>query len=320
MTELWSKRSIDSRQLVLLAYGKQTEECYENVRCFEREIEKVNIRRTCVGRISLSVGFLTILAGCAATPMGPTVQVMPGRGKAFETFQSDQAGCKSYAASQVSGQADAANQRAVGTALLTTVLGAGLGAGIGGAAGDAGAGAAIGAAAGAGGGTAFGAGNSANDQANIQRQYDNAFSQCMYAKGEQVPGFAPNIAERGPAPTPDPLVRSTQSELIRLGYLKGAADGFAGEKTRAAIAAFEQGSGLPADGNPSPMLLARLQSTSAGASSATASASSNWVPPAGSGAVTPAAATGAGWVAPTSGAVATPASATAGGWVTPKSN
>jgi hypothetical protein len=278
----------------------------------------VNIRHATVVRISLSACALAILAGCAATPLGPTVQVMPGRGKAFETFQSDQAGCKTYAAGQVNGQAEAANQRAVGAALLTTVLGAGLGAGIGGAAGDAGAGAAIGAAAGAGGGTMLGAGNSANDQASIQQQYDNAFSQCMYAKGEQVPGFAPNVAVRGPGAVADPMVRSTQSELIRLGYLRGGADGFMGEKTRSAIAAFEQGSGLPADGNPSPTLLARLQSTPAGASSATASASGNWVAPTGSGALTPVVATGAGWVAPTSGtAVATPASATAGGWVTP---
>ena len=132
--------------------------------------------------------------------MGPTVQVMPGRGKTFETFQSDQAGCKSYAAGQVSGQAEAANQRAVGAALLTTVLGAGLGAGIGAAAGDAGAGAAIGAAAGAGGGTAFGAGNSANDQASIQQQYDNAFSQCMYAKGEQVPASPHRLRSEAPLP------------------------------------------------------------------------------------------------------------------------
>jgi hypothetical protein len=278
----------------------------------------VNIRHATVVRISLSACALAILAGCAANPLGPTVQVMPGRGKAFETFQSDQAGCKTYAAGQVNGQAEAANQRAVGAALLTTVLGAGLGAGIGGAAGDAGAGAAVGAAAGAGGGTMLGAGNSANDQASIQQQYDNAFSQCMYAKGEQVPGFAQNVAVRGPGAVADPLVRSTQSELIRLGYLRGGADGFMGEKTRSAIAAFEQGSGLPADGNPSPTLLARLQSTPAGASSATASASGNWVAPTGSGAATPVAATGAGWVAPTSGtAVATPASATAGGWVTP---
>jgi hypothetical protein len=282
----------------------------------------VIVRNTPIMRVSLSACVLSIMAGCAATPMGPTVQVMPGRGKTFETFQGDQAGCKAYAASQVSGQADAANQRAVGTTLLSTVLGAGLGAGVGAAAGNAGAGAAIGAAAGAGGGTAYGAGNSANDQAGIQQQYDNAFSQCMYAKGEQVPGFAPQVAERGPAAAPDPLVRSTQSELIRLGYLRGAADGFMGEKTRAAIAAFEQGGGLPVNGSPSPMLLARLQSTPAGASSATASASGNWVAPTGSAAATPAAATGsAGWVAPTSGAaVVTPASGTAGGWVTPKNN
>jgi hypothetical protein len=278
----------------------------------------VNTRRTQVGRIAFSASALAILAGCAATPMGPTVQVMPGRGKAFETFQSDQAGCKSYAASQVSGQAEAANQRAVGAALLTTVLGAGLGAGIGGATGDAGAGAAIGAAAGAGGGTMFGAGISGNDQAGIQQQYDNAFSQCMYAKGEQVPGFAPMVADRGPGVAADPLVRSTQGELIRLGYLRGSADGFMGEKTRTAISAFEQGSGLPPDGTPSPTLLARLQSTAAGSSSATASASSNWVAPASSSRAATPAASGGGWVAPTSGAPAvTPAAATTGGWVAP---
>jgi hypothetical protein len=279
-------------------------------------IDKVNTRRMLFVRFSIPACALATLAGCAATPLGPTVQVMPGRGKAFETFQADNAGCKNFAAGQVAGQADAANQRAVGVGLLTTVLGAGLGAAVGGAAGDAGAGAAIGAAAGAGGGTAYGAGNSAYDQANIQQQYDNAFSQCMYAKGEQVPGFAPNAtADRGPGVAPDPMVRSTQGELIRLGYLRGSADGYMGEKTRSAIATFEQGSGLPADGSPSPRLLARLQSTTAGASSATASASGGWVAPAGSRAAAPA---GGAWVSPATGTpAATPASATSGGWVTP---
>jgi hypothetical protein len=278
----------------------------------------MSVRRIAVGRLFLSAGALATLAGCAATPLGPTVQVMPGRGKAFDTFQSDQAGCKGYAANQVKGQADSANQRAVGAALLTTVLSAGLGAAIGGAAGDAGAGAAIGAAAGAGGGTAYGAGNSANDQMNIQQQYDNAFSQCMYAKGDLVPGFAPNGAVasiRGPAAAPDPLVQSTQSELIRLGYLKSPADGYIGEKTRTAIAVFEQSNSLPADGSASPQLLARLQSTAAGGSSATAS-SSGWVAPASSRSATPAAAKD--WVGPAGSPSATPASATSGGWVTPK--
>jgi hypothetical protein len=247
-----------------------------------------------------------LLAGCAATPMGPTVQVMPGPGKSFETFQGDQGACKVYAADQVKGQADAANQRAAGAAVLTTVLGAGLGAAVGGAAGDAGAGAAIGAAAGAGTGTAVGANASANDQLNIQQQYDNAFAQCMYAKGEQVPGFAPLAPPPSVAAAqPDPLVRSTQSELIRLGYLHDTADGFIGPKTRTAIASYEQTHGLAPDGAPSSMLLARLQSTptSAGAATAQAPAPSNWVAPTGSSAAaaTPPAAPAASssWVAPT---------------------
>jgi hypothetical protein len=239
---------------------------------------------------------------------------MPGRGKSFEAFQSDQMGCKNFAAGQVSGQADSANQRAVGAALLSTVLTAGLGSAIGGIGGDAGAGAAVGAAVGAGGGSLYGAANGAGQQANIQQQYDAAFAQCMFARGNQVPGFAPNVA----AAAPDPLVRSTQGELIRLGYLHSSADGYIGEKTRTAIAAYQQGAGLPADGAPSPQLLAKLQSTAAGGSTATASSSTDWVAPAATRAATPVSATSAGWVAPANGTPAvTPAAATSGGWVAP---
>src|SRR4051794_16632713 len=32
-----------------------------------------------------------LLSGCAQTPLGPTVQVMPGPGKSFETFTYEQA-------------------------------------------------------------------------------------------------------------------------------------------------------------------------------------------------------------------------------------
>jgi uncharacterized protein YcfJ len=266
------------------------------------------VRRATAGQFIISVCVATALAGCAATPMGPTVQVMPGPGKSFDTFRSDQSDCKNYAASQVQGQADAANQRAVGAAALTTLLGAGLGAAVGGAAGDAGAGAAIGAAAGAGTGTAIGANGSSYDQMNIQQQYDNSFSQCMYSKGEQVPGYAP-VAVAAPAPVAaaDPMVRSTQAELIRLGYLHDTADGYMGPKTRNAISSFEQSSGLPADGRPSPTLLARMQSTPTNASTATASAPANWVAPA------PAGGAPAGGMTP---AAVQPAAATSG-WVTP---
>jgi hypothetical protein len=256
--------------------------------------------------------------------MGPTVQAMPGRGKTFDAFQADNFSCKGFAANEVKGQADAANQRAAGAAVLGTVLGAGLGAAVGGASGDAGAGAAIGAASGATAGTAYGAGNGMNDQALIQQQYDNAFSQCMYAKGEQVPGFAP-ITEAASAPAatvaPDPLVRASQVELIRLGYLHGSADGYMGRMTRGAIAGYEQTHGLSPDGSPSPGLLARLQSTPTGTAAAAAapgSAPTGWVAPTGSAAATPASAP-SGWVAPTGSASATPVSApaSASGWVAP---
>jgi hypothetical protein len=75
--------------------------------------------------------------------------------------------------------------------VLGTVLGAGLGAAIGGAYGNPGAGAAIGAASGAGAGTLYGVDASNRAQWSIQQQYDNAFAQCMYAHGEQVPGWRP---------------------------------------------------------------------------------------------------------------------------------
>ena len=259
----------------------------------------------------LTIGAVALLAGCATTPLGPTVQAMPGPGKTFSAFQDDNAVCKGFAGDQVKGQADAANQRAAGTAVLGTVLSAGLGAAIGSAAGSAASGAAIGAASGAVGGTAIGAANNGNDQAMIQQQYDNAYSQCMFAKGEQIPGYAPVASAAPPPPVAaaDPLVRSSQVELIRLGYLHDTADGYIGPRTRAAISAFQQSHSLPMSGTPSPALLAQMQSTPTGATAAatapttTASAPSNWVAPATSaGGATPAAATGpapSGWVTPT---------------------
>jgi hypothetical protein len=131
--------------------------------------------------------------------MGPTVPVMPGAGKSFDQFAGDQALCKQYAESQVAGQAQQANQQAVGGALIGTALGAGLGAAVGG-----GRGAAIGAASGAAVGTGYGAASSSGAQYGIQQQYDNAFAQCMYSHGDQVPGFAPPPAYPPGAYVPPP--------------------------------------------------------------------------------------------------------------------
>jgi hypothetical protein len=203
-----------------------------------------------------------LLSGCAQTPMGPTVQVMPGPGKSFDAFQYDQAGCRQFAEQSVAGQAQNANTRAVGAAAIGTVLGAGLGAAIGG-----GRGAAIGAGSGAIGGTAIGMGSSSNQQMSIQQQYDNAFAQCMYAKGNMVPGYGPMMVNAPPPPPPPPgvpdprLTQAVQTQLIRLGYLRGVADGVMGPMTSSAISQYESRSGLPVDGLPSPDLLRRLQAT-----------------------------------------------------------
>lgn len=198
-----------------------------------------------------------LLSGCAQTPLGPTVQVMPGPGKSFDAFQFDQAGCRQFAEQSVAGQAQNANNRAVGAAALTTVLGAGLGAAIGG-----GRGAGIGAASGLVGGAAIGGAGSSNQQFTIQQQYDNAFAQCMFAKGNMVPGFGPMMVEPPPPPFAGPdLTRAVQTQLVRLGYMRGPADGVAGPQTASAISQFQGVSGLPVDGSPSPPLLARLQAT-----------------------------------------------------------
>jgi hypothetical protein len=198
-----------------------------------------------------------LLSGCAQTPMGPTVQVMPGPGKSFDAFQFDQAGCRQFAEQSVGGQAQNANNRAVGAAALTTVLGAGLGAAIGG-----GRGAGIGAAGGALGGTGIGAATSSNQQLSIQQQYDNAFAQCMFAKGNMVPGFGPMMVQTPPPAFAGPdMTHAVQTQLIRLGYMRGPADGVAGPQTASAISQFQGVSGLPVDGMPSPPLLARLQAT-----------------------------------------------------------
>jgi len=157
--------------------------------------------------ILVSLAALTALSGCAAPPRGPTVAVMPGPNKPCDVFQTDQAVCRQFAEQQVGGS-EAANQTGSNQALLGagvgTLLGAGLGAAIGAAGGNAGAGAAIGAGAGALGGTAVGASNAQHTQYSLQQRYDIAYQQCMYSRGNQVPGYAAAPGPAYPAPPPPP--------------------------------------------------------------------------------------------------------------------
>lgn len=142
---------------------------------------------------------LLLISGCVSQPMGPTVQVMPAPGKPFDVFQQDQAICQQYASQQVAGEAQQANNRQVLTGVVGTALGAGLGAAIGG-----GRGAAIGAGSGAVAGTVVGASGAQQAQMSIQQRYNIVYTQCMYAHGNQVPGYQPAYAPPPPPPPPPP--------------------------------------------------------------------------------------------------------------------
>src|SRR5690242_15416152 len=140
------------------------------------------------------------LAACVAPPVAPTIPVAPGPSKTLDMFGADQAACQQYAAAQISPAVAAANNQAVGGALLGAALGAGLGAGIGAAAGNAGKGAAIGAASGGALGIIGNADGAPYAQEALQQHYDIMYGQCMAAQGNSVASLS---APQAPRPIPE---------------------------------------------------------------------------------------------------------------------
>ena len=128
---------------------------------------------------------LTLLAGCASVPQGPSVAVMPAPGKPFEVFAAEEQSCRDYAQHAVGlSPAEASARDVAGSAIVGTALGAAVGALAGGHRG-AGTGAAFGLVT----GTMVGANQGAIASSGLQRRYDIAYEQCMYAKGNQLPGY-----------------------------------------------------------------------------------------------------------------------------------
>ncbi len=150
---------------------------------------------------ALSVGALA-LAGCAVVPNGPSVRVMPPPGKPFEVFVSEDQYCQSYARQTLgTNPQDAANTAAVGSAVAGTALGAAAGALIGGNSRGAGTGAGIGLLM----GSAVGGEQGSRSGYSAQRRYDISYEQCMYAKGNVLPGQSlPYNATLPPPPPPPP--------------------------------------------------------------------------------------------------------------------
>jgi len=152
---------------------------------------------------------LLVLGACATMPTGPNVMVMPGPGKPFEVFVADDGICRQWAQQQIGGvsPSETGNQNFATGAVVGTLVGAGIGATIGAATGNpgaAGVGAAIGAGAGLLGGTAIGSNQGYASEWQLQRRYDIAYQQCMYAKGNQLPGIAPRLPQAYMPPLPRP--------------------------------------------------------------------------------------------------------------------
>ena len=139
---------------------------------------------------SLVVVIISLVA-CASMPTGPSVMSLPGEGKGFEEFRADDAVCRQFAFEQIGGVSgqQAAQNSAVTSAVVGTAIGAAAGAAIGSASGDMGAGAAIGAGTGLLFGSAAGSNYAAGSYYEAQRRYDHAYLQCMYLKGNQIPGY-----------------------------------------------------------------------------------------------------------------------------------
>ena len=149
-----------------------------------------------------SVPALVLLAGCVHMPPGPSVAVMPAPGKPFDLFVSEERLCQQYANEQVgiSPQKEAQTSL-VESAAVGTAIGAAAGTALGAAAGDVGGGAVFGAGAGLMAGSALGSNAAYANSWSLQQRYDVAYEQCMYAKGNQLPGF-PRTAPPPPVHPP----------------------------------------------------------------------------------------------------------------------
>ena len=137
-------------------------------------------------RAVLTLAIISSLAACVSAPTGPTIAIMPREGKPFEVFQQDDQQCREFAANAIKDTSNAALKEGATSAAIGAALGAAAGAVIqGGSSQNIGTGAGVGLL----GGAAMGAMNSSGKQNQAQVQYNIAYQQCMYSKGNQVPSY-----------------------------------------------------------------------------------------------------------------------------------
>lgn len=155
-------------------------------------------------RILLGAVPVLLLAACASPmPPGPHVTVMPTPGKPFEQFRMEDQECRNYAQASIgTDPAKASDETVAKSAAVGGLVGAAVGSALFGRRDGAAMGAGMGVLTGA----SAGAGQSARTGYDLQRRYDVAYSQCMYAKGNQLPqaGYQPATRQNAPRALPPP--------------------------------------------------------------------------------------------------------------------
>lgn len=131
-------------------------------------------RRTWTGLAAAAQ--IVALAACVPTAMAPTVSATPGPEKLPADFAGDHAACMAQANQQMAPAVQAANNQVAGTALQNLLTGTGNDA----------------------------VALNAQATSQLQQQYDNTYSACMYARGDNVPPYYMQpvyYAEPAPAST-----------------------------------------------------------------------------------------------------------------------
>ena len=138
--------------------------------------------------VILIAGVALVLGGCAAAPTAPSVMVLPGSHKTADQFQADANACQQQAQALLANDAQAVNNQAATSVVVGTVIGAAAGALLGQGSYNPSAAAGWGAGTGMLIGSTVAGGNSQFASHSLQQRFDIAYMQCMYLRGNQVPG------------------------------------------------------------------------------------------------------------------------------------
>lgn len=128
----------------------------------------------------LTILAFLLLGGCATAPMGPHVSVLPAKGKSLEQFKADSQICKDYAHAQIGDDVEKSSGM---NTLMDMAIGGAVGALGGQMIGQNTKGTVAGAGIGMAAGLATGAYQASKASDDAQIRYDNAYQECMHAKG-----------------------------------------------------------------------------------------------------------------------------------------